>query len=115
MHGNVFHFSELLQQSAQNYLEFVRVSSFSVGIYVLDCGAEDHQKPHNEDEVYYVVRGKAKMRMESEGRPSSFYVGTGTIIYMPAHAPHTFYDISERLAVLVFFGPKAAAQHPANG
>ena len=40
-------------------MEFVRVSSFSVGIYVLEEGATDHQKPHTLDEVYYVAGGKA--------------------------------------------------------
>ena len=34
MHVNVFDFSELLAQSTERYLQFVRVSSFSVGIYV---------------------------------------------------------------------------------
>ena len=44
MHVNVFEFSKLLAQSSERYLEFVRVSGFSVGIYVLDGGAMDHQK-----------------------------------------------------------------------
>jgi hypothetical protein len=39
MHVNVFDFSKLLAQSSERYLEFVRVSAFSVGIYVLDGGA----------------------------------------------------------------------------
>ena len=51
MHVNVFDFSELLARSTERYLEFVRVSSFSVGIYVLDGGAKDPQKPHSEEQV----------------------------------------------------------------
>ncbi len=43
MHVNVFDFSQLLAQSTERYLEFVRVSSLSVGIYVLDSGALDPQ------------------------------------------------------------------------
>ena len=65
MHVNVFDFSKLLAQSTERYLEFVRVSAFSVGIYVLDGGAMDHQKPHSEDEVYYVASGRAKMMINS--------------------------------------------------
>jgi|ERR1700747_353172 hypothetical protein len=67
MHVNVFDFSELLARSPKRHLEFIRVSTFSVGIYVLDSGATDLQTPHSEDEVYYVVSGHAKMRTDLEG------------------------------------------------
>ena len=67
MHVNVFNFSQLLAQSTERYLEFVHISSFSVGIYVLDGGATDLQKPHSEDEVYYVASGRAKITIASDG------------------------------------------------
>jgi len=105
MHVNVFDFSKLLAQSTERYLEFVRVSAFSVGIYVLDGGAMDHQKPHSEDEVYYVASGRAKMMINSDGDSRNFEVGPGTVIFVPARVHHSFYDITERLALLVFFGP----------
>jgi mannose-6-phosphate isomerase-like protein (cupin superfamily) len=111
MHANVFDFSELLANSTQRYLEFVRVPSFSVGIYVLDSGALDQQIPHSEDEVYYVARGRAKMKIGSDNDLRSFNVGPGTIIFVPAREHHVFYDITDRLAVLVFFGPKDSAHH----
>jgi len=112
MHVNVFDFSKLLAQSTERYLEFVRVSSFSVGIYVLDGGAMDHQKPHSEDEVYYVASGRAKMVTGSEEHQERFDVGPGTIIFVPARVQHSFYDIAERLAILVFFGPaEGSAAH----
>jgi mannose-6-phosphate isomerase-like protein (cupin superfamily) len=110
MHVNVFDFSELLARSPEKYLEFVRVSAFSVGIYVLESGATDLQTPHSEDEVYYVVSGHAKMRTDSEGNFNSFDVSPGTIIFVPAKVDHSFYEISERLAVLVFFGPEHDSQ-----
>jgi mannose-6-phosphate isomerase-like protein (cupin superfamily) len=109
MHVNVFDFSELLARSTERYLEFVRVSSFSVGIYVLDGGAKDPQKPHSEDEVYYVASGRAKMMINSDGDSSTFDVCPGTIIYVPAQVHHSFFDITERLALLVFFGPSAGS------
>jgi mannose-6-phosphate isomerase-like protein (cupin superfamily) len=105
MHVNVFDFSQLLAQSTERYLEFVRVSSLSVGIYVLDSGALDPQKPHSEDEVYYVASGRATMMVDTDGDAKSFDVCPGTIIFVPARAHHSFYDITERLAVLVFFAP----------
>ncbi len=48
--------------------EFLRVPAMSAGIYVLPAGATDKQTPHQEDEIYYVVRGKAKMRLGREER-----------------------------------------------
>jgi mannose-6-phosphate isomerase-like protein (cupin superfamily) len=113
MHVNVFDFSELLARSTERYLEFVRVSSFSVGIYVLDGGAKDPQKPHSEDEVYYVASGRAKIMIDSDGDSRSFDVCPGTIIFVPARVHHSFYDITERLAILVFFGPAESSAHRA--
>src|SRR5947207_13379197 len=101
MHVNVFDFSELLARSPKRHLEFIRVSTFSVGIYVLDSGATDLQTPHSEDEVYYVVRGQAKMRTDLEGDFTSFDVIPGTIILVPSRVYNSYYDISERLTVLV--------------
>ena len=110
MHADVFEFSNLLASSTQRYLEFVRVPSFSVGIYVLDAGDIDKQIPHSEDEVYYVASGQAKMKVGAGQDVRSFNVGPGTIIFVPAREHHSFYEITERLAVLVFFGPKDSVQ-----
>jgi len=105
MHRNVFDFSQLLAESKERYIEFLRVPAFSVGIYVLDRGATDPQKPHTEDEVYYIAGGRAKIRIGSEGGVKTFDVCPGRIIFVPARVHHSFCDISERLSVLVFFGP----------
>ena len=83
------------------YLEFLRVSSMSAGLYVLPAGGVDAQSPHAQDELYYVVRGKARMRAGAEDRP----VEAGAVIFVAAHLEHRFYDIDEELTVLVFFAP----------
>ena len=69
-----FQTSELLQQRTQLgklYLEFLRVPAMSAGVYVLPAGGADPQKPHKEDELYYVVRGRARMRVGSEDQTVS--------------------------------------------
>jgi mannose-6-phosphate isomerase-like protein (cupin superfamily) len=83
------------------YQEFLRVPALSVGVYVLAAGATDPQKPHHEDEVYYVVRGRAHMRIASEEQ----VVKAGSVIFVAANVEHRFFDISEELEVLVFFAP----------
>jgi mannose-6-phosphate isomerase-like protein (cupin superfamily) len=105
MRANAFDFSSILESSKQRYSEFLRVPSMSVGIYVLEGQATDYQKPHSEDEVYYVASGRAKMMTESEGKTKTFDVGPGSIIFVPALVHHSFYDITEKLSVLVFFAP----------
>ena len=73
----------------------------SAGVYVLPKGGMDLQKPHREDEMYYVVRGRARMQIGSEHAE----VSNGTVIFVEAEAEHRFYDIQEELEVLVFFAP----------
>ena len=85
----------------QRYQEFLRVPAMSAGLYVLAAGAQDPQKPHHEDELYYVVRGRARMRAGSDDRE----VTAGSVIFVAAEVEHRFYDITEELAVLVFFAP----------
>ena len=88
-------------ESTKLYREFLRVASMSVGLYVLAAGATDPQRPHHEDEMYYVVRGRARFRAGAEDRE----VSGGTVLFVAAEVEHRFYDIKEELAVLVIFAP----------
>ena len=61
-----FHLDDLNRQRASKgklYLEFLRMPATSAGVYVLPKGGTDPQKPHHEDELYYVVRGRARMQI----------------------------------------------------
>lgn len=88
-------------QAGKLYREFLRVPALSAGVYVLAAGATDPQKPHKEDEVYYVVRGRAHMRIGEEEQ----VVKAGSVVFVTAEVEHRFFDISEELEVLVFFAP----------
>ena len=88
-------------RSGKPYREFLRVPAMSAGLYALPAGATDHQKPHREDEIYYVVRGRARFK----GGPEDREVSAGSVIFVAAEVGHRFYDISEELTVLVFFAP----------
>ena len=88
-------------QAGKLYLEFLRVPALSAGVYVLAAGGADPQKPHHEDEVYYVVRGRGRMRVGGEEQ----VVKAGSVIFVAAKVEHCFFDISEELEVLVFFAP----------
>ena len=87
--------------AANPYLEFLRVAAMSAGVYELGVGAEDHQRPHTEDELYYVVSGTATLLVGTSNVP----VEAGSLVYVPAHIVHRFHTITEALTVLVFFAP----------
>jgi mannose-6-phosphate isomerase-like protein (cupin superfamily) len=102
--NHFFHIDELNRWRAQDnklYFEFLRVSAMSAGVYVLPKGGTDLQKPHREDEMYYVVRGRARMQIGADHAE----VHAGSVIFVEAQLEHRFYEVQEELEVLVFFAP----------
>ena len=87
--------------AANPYQEFLRVRAMSAGVYVLPRGGSDRQSPHREDEIYYVVGGRAKLRIGAEESA----VGPGTVVFVEAGVEHRFFAIEEELVLLVMFAP----------
>lgn len=98
-----FNLAELIAKSEQRgspYLEFLRVPQLSCGLYRLGTQARDTQSAHDEDEVYFVIKGRARVVIggqETAIRP-------GSILYVPADTDHEFIEIEEDLSLLVLFG-----------
>jgi mannose-6-phosphate isomerase-like protein (cupin superfamily) len=88
-------------QNGQFYREFLRLPAMSSGLYVLAPGSIDPQVPHHQDELYYVLRGRGRFRAGGEDTE----ISTGSLLFVAAEVDHKFYDITEELAVLVFFAP----------
>ena len=64
-----FRLDELEAERAANegaYLQFLRERHMSVGLYALNAGEHDPQRPHNQDEVYFVVSGRASITVGEE-------------------------------------------------
>ena len=83
------------------YQEFLSVPDLSGGLYVLEAGATDPQSPHGEDELYVVMSGRAIVTVGVEERP----VVPGSLVFVAAGVPHRFHHITERLVLVVAFGP----------
>ena len=83
------------------YHELLRRPSMSLGVYVIPKGAADLQSPHDEDEAYVVLRGRARFRCGS----SAASVGPGDLLYVPAREAHHFEEVSEDVVLAVFFAP----------
>ena len=107
--GNAFNVDDLLSDhdlSQAQYLEFIRKDSMSVGVYQLPKNGVDLQQPHSEDEVYFVLAGKAKLQINE----LLFEVQKGSVLFVEAFAPHKFIDIEEDLVTIVFFAPAENSQ-----
>jgi mannose-6-phosphate isomerase-like protein (cupin superfamily) len=83
------------------YREHLRVADMSIGTYCIPVGGKDSQQPHSEDEVYVVVRGRARLSTDDGEVP----VGPGAVIYVRAGEDHQFVDVTDDLAVVVVFAP----------
>lgn len=64
---DIYHVETL--RPLERYHEFLRVPALSAGLYVLAAGATDPQRPHREDEIYYVTSGRGMIRIGTEDRP----------------------------------------------
>lgn len=96
------------RSSVGRYAELLRTGSLHAGLYELDSGSEDRQQPHDDDEIYYVISGRASFRVEGDTRPAQ----PGDVIYVAAGEPHRFEEIEEDLKLLVIFGPPVPEEHP---
>ena len=81
------------------YREFLRVPTLSCGVYHLAAGSKDMQSPHDEDEVYYVVEGRARVKIGTELKA----VSAGSVLFIPATETHSFFEIEQDMTLLVFF------------
>ena len=99
-----YELNQLISQNTDSkklYLEFLKVPDLSMGVYILPAGGIDPQSPHTEDEVYYIVSGKAQIQVADENRA----VQSGSIVYVAKNVEHRFHAIEEELTVIVFFAP----------
>ena len=88
-------------KAGRRYREFLRVPAMSAGLYVLPAGGSDSQRPHHQDEMYYVIRGRGRFRAGDEDTE----VSAGSVLFVAAEMEHRFHDVTEELAVLVCFAP----------
>jgi mannose-6-phosphate isomerase-like protein (cupin superfamily) len=73
----------------------------SMGTYSIPKGGLDDQAVHNEDEIYVIVTGKAKMTTD-EGSED---IGPGSVVFIPAWEKHLITDIEEDISMIGIFAP----------
>src|SRR5579875_4166545 len=89
------------REGGRPYHEFLRVATLSVGLYRLEPDEPDRQRPHGEDEIYYVIDGEGAIEIAGDRRP----VRPGDTIFVAHGVDHRFHDYSRGLTLLVAFAP----------
>ena len=67
-----FELNDLIEErdkSNSSYLKFLDVKSMSMGLYELPKDAVDKQQPHSLDESYYIISGKAILKVKDDEIP----------------------------------------------
>ena len=99
----VFQLPELMAKfdaQTTRFQELLRTPSLSCSLYHIPAGSKEMQSAHEEDELYLVLEGRARLRVEDEDHR----VEKGTMMYVRTACDHAFFDIEEDLTVLAFFG-----------
>jgi mannose-6-phosphate isomerase-like protein (cupin superfamily) len=68
----------------------MRIPSMSSGVYILHKGENDGQAPHIKDEIYHIIKGKAKIMVGKE----NYDVKEGSIVFVEAYKEHRYLDIT---------------------
>ena len=92
-----------VQGHEPRFFEFLGSGRLSGAIYRLPASATDLQGPHLEDEVYVVLEGEARLRIDSAEQE----VHPGMVLFIPADTRHAFVDIRRDLTLLALFSATA--------
>ena len=88
----------------ERFIEIFKRGDFSAEIYA--PVKIDSQKPHDRDEIYFVISGNGEFVVD--GERSTF--APGDALFVAAHTQHRFENFSNDFATwVVFFGPKVAS------
>jgi len=88
-----------LEPTGKSWLPFMKGKNVLTGLYILKAGENDQQRPHDTDEVYYVVSGKGKFKAGDK----IVNIEKGSILFVKADVEHLFFDITEDTVLVVFF------------
>jgi len=89
--------AKLPQSDDPGYVVAFEDQKIEAGVYKPD--RVDLQTPHDEDELYVVLKGQATFYLEQD----EYQVEEGDLLFVPAKAEHGFKDFSDDFVVWAFF------------
>ena len=114
-----FDFAEQIkkaQTAGKDALEFLRVPALSLSTYHLAAGGPDPQQPHTEDEVYYVIRGRARFKagekpisnlLAISGGADDGAFGAGLLVGWSEHGNRPEFDLVTGISAGALIAPFA--------
>lgn len=78
---------------------FVRSKKLSIGIQVLRKGDDYGEPAHKNGEVYFALKGHARLRTGKK----DFKVSPGMAMYVPPKVIHRFYGVKKEFVFLFIF------------
>ncbi len=96
---NTNEYIKKIKKSNTYFYTFINKENLAAGILRLDPGEEDTQEPHENDEIYYVVKGDGFLLVDKKDYP----VSEGMSYYVAKNIPHKFHGNEKELVVMYFF------------
>jgi mannose-6-phosphate isomerase-like protein (cupin superfamily) len=74
-------------------------NKLSMGIQMLTRGDDYGEPAHRNGEVYFVLKGEARLRVGKK----TFKASPGMALYVPPRVMHRFYDVKREFVFLFIF------------
>jgi mannose-6-phosphate isomerase-like protein (cupin superfamily) len=90
---------EKIKKSDNCFHTFINNENLSAGVLVLKPGEEDIQEPHDNDEVYFIIKGNGFLKIKNK----DYGISENKMYFVEKNVPHFFHGNSKKLIVLYFF------------
>ena len=97
---DVDEYIEKIKNGNEYFHTFINRTNLAVGVLVLQPGEEDTQEPHENDEVYLILKGNGFLKIKDKDYP----ISKNKIYFVAKNIEHYFHQNSKELVVLYFFG-----------
>ena len=97
---DVDEYIEKIKNGNEYFHTFINRTNLTVGVLVLQPGEEDTQEPHENDEVYLILKGDGFLKIKDKDYP----ISKNKIYFIAKNIEHYFHQNSKELVVLYFFG-----------
>ena len=97
---NVDEYIEKIKNENNYFHTFINRDTLAAGVLVLQPGEEDTQEPHENDEVYLILKGDGFLKIKNK----DYIISKNKMYYVAKNIDHYFHGNSKELVVLYFFG-----------
>ena len=97
---NINEYIEKIKQTDVYFHTFINKESLAAGVLVLQPGEKDTQEPHDNDELYFILKGDGFLKINDIDHS----VSENKMYFVGKNIEHFFHGNSKELIVLYFFG-----------